>query len=260
MSVEGGPRRSALTVGRLAVAAGPLLLVAFLVNCTIVAVAVQAVNVPGDNEMIDFPVLVFASIGPVLGNCIGFLLAYRRPSRASLVGFLAPGIVITAVFVVLAVQQLAEHDDIGVMVTALLVTVAPTAVAVAGLLRRRATLLGTVGAGPPIPGGYVPAGLRRPADVPAPGQVVDGQPAAAGVTAEWDLRRLGPAGPAGPPGRTGEWSPDQLGPPGAGGAPPGTAGQRGHGQPAEQAGTTAKWNLDDLAAQSPEDRPPGGRR
>lgn len=154
---------SALTVGRLVRAVGPLLVLAFLVNATIVAVSIQAFNVPATNDMLDFPVLLFASIGPVIGNAVGFLASYRRPNQFSLVGFLIPGAAITVAFAVLALVEYGDHDDVGILVASLLVTVAPTAVAVVGLLRRRAELVeGGVSAGPVpggVSGGAVPGGV-----------------------------------------------------------------------------------------------------
>ena len=127
--------RGPVTFGGTARAALPLAVLAFLVNGTVVAVALQAVGVPGDHPMIDFPALLPASIGPVVGSAVGFALSYRRPGRLSFLGFVTPAVVITAVFVWLAVADFADHDDVGVLVTALLVTVLPTAIAIVGLPR-----------------------------------------------------------------------------------------------------------------------------
>lgn len=223
---------SALTVGRLVRAVGPLLVLAFLVNATIVAVSIQAFNVPATNDMLDFPVLLFASIGPVIGNAVGFLASYRRPNQFSLVGFLIPGAAITVAFAVLALVEYGDHDDVGILVASLLVTVAPTAVAVVGLLRRRAELVeGGASAGPvpggvsggAVPGGVSPSGLPAtgsathpvasgppgagvsPSGLPATGSAThpDGAAAAPGgevaATGRWELAEDGTPRPVEPP-------------------------------------------------------------
>lgn len=217
-------QRSGLTVGRLARAAGPLLVLAFLINATIVTIAIQGFNVPGDNDMIDFPILLFASIGPVLGNCIGFLAAYIRPNRASLIGFLAPGVLITIGFVVLAVVEALDHDDLGLLITSLLVTVTPTVVAAVGLIRRREELLAPAVAASG-PGGSASSG---PTGLPA-GQAVS--VAGSGGGSGGDTVRA-----------TGEWTPAQLA-----GEPRPAASDAG----LPDVAATGRWELRDI--------PPGQR-
>lgn len=191
--------RGPVTFGGTARAALPLAVLAFLVNGTVVAVALQAVGVPGDHPMIDFPALLPASIGPVVGSAVGFALSYRRPGRLSFLGFVTPAVVITAVFVWLAVADFADHDDVGVLVTALLVTVLPTAIAIVGL--PRLTPRGPARA----PAAADPSGAARTGiwEVPGlgatpPQATPTADPADAARTGIWEVPGLG-AAPRGRP-------------------------------------------------------------
>lgn len=149
MPGEGGTvraTRSGVTVGRVARIAGPLCILAFLVNATIVAVALQGFNVPADTAMLDFPVLAFGSVGPVVGNAIGFYASYRKPFAASIVVFLTPGVLLTSAFMVPVVAHFGDSSDVGALVASTLVTVSPTILTVAVLLWRRPVLLDATGA------------------------------------------------------------------------------------------------------------------
>src|SRR5690348_817298 len=97
--------RSQLSFGRLARRVGALILLALVVNWAIVGVALQAFNVPGSNDLIDFPILLPATVFPVIGNSIGFFAAYRKPNKGSLFAFLGPAVVITAVLGFLGVKD-----------------------------------------------------------------------------------------------------------------------------------------------------------
>ncbi|HUG83457.1 MAG TPA: hypothetical protein VMM13_02785 [Euzebya sp.] len=256
---------SGLTLGRLARRVWPLVVLAFLVNCTVVAVALQAVGVPGDNEMIDFPVLLFASIGPVLGNAVGFFAAYRRPFALSLIAFLAPGLVITAVFVVMAVFEFDDHQDVGVLVTALLVTVLPTVVAVSGLLRARQGLIagafdprGTLAAAPAgllppgAPSGWPPGG---PGPVPTAAPQVGAPPA----PTAWPQVEAPQPTPAFDPSSTRQFG---LPPQGTYSEPAPTRPQGGRTHPAPpfDPTSTRQFDLPPAAVApppEPPDRPPG---
>src|SRR5690606_23663530 len=132
---EDAVMRGPVTFGGTARAALPLAVLAFLVNGTVVAVALQAVGVPGDHPMIDFPALLPASIGPVVGSAEGLALSYRRPGRLTFLGFVTPAVVISAVFGWRAAADFAEHDDLGLLVAALLGADLPTASAIVGLRR-----------------------------------------------------------------------------------------------------------------------------
>lgn len=237
--------RSGLTLGRLGRAALPLLIVAVMLNLSIVAVAVQGVNVPGKNEMIDFPSVLFAAIGPVLGGCIGFLISYRKPNRASLVGFLLPAVVITGVFVFITIDDYRTHLDEGVLIASLLVTVAPALLMIAWLLRAKPRLTAPTpesaahGAGPAAPGvpdvsvGAPSGPLPRQVVLDRSGRVADpGTAAPAGEDEEdprrtgvWDVESTLPGRAAGDPAQPQPAQPQPSAPdpdtaPG-GGAPPG---------------------------------------
>lgn len=199
--------RSGLTVGRLARVAGPLCVLAFLVNATVVAVALQGFNVPADTETLDFPVLLFGSIGPVIGNSVGFYASYRKPFAASIVVFLTPGVVLTTVFMIPVITRFSDDADVGALIASVLVTVLPTVLTVTVLLRRRVALTQ-----PPVSTGVAGEGEQpEPArDAPAgppggPGAVrAPSGPVSVKQTLQWRLPAPGASGDSASPARPGE--------------------------------------------------------
>ena len=151
--------KTQLTFGKLWGATWPLILVALAVNGLIVAIALQWVNVPPDvSASLDYPMLLPASIFPVLGSAFGFFMSYRKLNAASLPLFIGIGSAITAAFIVLAILDYTGddgHDNLGVLITVLVVTITPTVIAIVGLLRRKDDLIGMVAA--PAAGYGVPA-------------------------------------------------------------------------------------------------------
>ncbi len=151
--------KTQLTIGKLWGATWPLILVAIAVNGLIVAIALQWVNVPPDESTsLDYPMLLPASIFPVLGSAFGFFMSYRKLNAASLPLFIGIGSAITAAFIVLAILDYSGddgHDNLGVLITVLVVTITPTVIAIVGLLRRKDDLIGMVAA--PAAGYGVPA-------------------------------------------------------------------------------------------------------
>lgn len=179
-----------MTVGRVARIAGPVCILAFLVNATIVAVALQGFNVPADTAMLDFPALLFGSVGPVIGNTIGFYASYRKPFAASIVVFLTPGVLLTAAFMVPVVGQFIDDSDVGALVASALVTVSPTILAVAVLLWRKTALLDAP-APTDVPGaGDAPQPPAAPATQPPPGAAGSPAPASLKHTLRWSPAAL----------------------------------------------------------------------
>lgn len=182
--------RSGVTVGRVARIAGPLCILAFLVNATIVAVALQGFNVPADTAMLDFPALLFGSVGPVIGNSVGFYASYRKPFAASIVVFLTPGVLLTAAFMVPVVTNFLDDSDVGALMASALVTVSPTILAVAVLIRRRPALLDAT-ATTDAPGAGDPQ--QPPAEAatqPSPGPAGSPAPASLKHTLRWSPAAL----------------------------------------------------------------------
>ncbi|HUG85256.1 MAG TPA: hypothetical protein VMM13_11865 [Euzebya sp.] len=235
---------SGLTVGKVSKAAGPLIPLAFMLNCTIVAIAALWVNTPvSGNTFADFPGLIPGAIMPVIGNAFGFFMSYRKPSRASLPLFLTIGAVISAIFVVLAVRDFGDHDNLGLLITVVLLTLAPVVVVVLALLSQKDALVGSVAA---------PRSAGLAAQAPQIPQL--GQPAAAAP----QIPPLGQQPAAlGAPGqpvahRTGQWNPSELG----GEAGPGT---RSNTPPAGQPVIrTQKWSPADLAGAGQSQTPQPG--
>lgn len=252
---------------RVARATAPLVVLAFLTNAAIVGTAIQAFNVPATISSLDFPALIASSVFPVLGNAFGFFMSYRKVSSASLPLFLGIGVVITTVFLVLAVLDYGDHDDVGQFVTAVLVTLAPTVITVVALLRRKHKLVAPVAhaglSAAPAGGGIPPLGSTPPAgggipplgSAPAAGAGIP--PLGSAPAAGGGIPPLGSAPPAG-----GAIPPLGSAPPVRGaipplGAPPPPAPTPSAGAPVDASATRA-WTPAQLGSAGQGDAPRSG--
>jgi lipopolysaccharide export LptBFGC system permease protein LptF len=73
----------------------------------------------------------------VLGNTFGFFMAYRKPSRRSLLLFLGPGVVMVSVALTISLLQLPAAASAQSIAATVVVNLVATAVIVALLLRLR---------------------------------------------------------------------------------------------------------------------------
>jgi hypothetical protein len=223
---------------RLAIVAVGAIVVAVGVNLLIRQLAISSFDVPDDAAGVAFPIILVASIMPVLGNCLGFFLAYRKPMGNSLPLFLAPGIVITLLALIPVFLYWQDNSDGGAALAGILTTVIPALIAVAALLlfmlpdvkRRLASGAGVQlgvtspppGVGQPVPGAYgqpaAAAGYQPP-----PGQAY-GQPAPQGYAQPAPQPAYGQGAPQGygqqsPPPGYGQPVPQGYGAPAASPAP-----------------------------------------
>lgn len=121
------------------------LLAAFALNLTLRWLGETFLDVPKDMEALGLMLLLPTTILPVVGNCFGCYMSWRRPSPRSLNTFLAVAVVMTFVGIAISVSVLPSGAAAGSVATMLAVSIAPTLVIVPALLRlvgeHRATLV-----------------------------------------------------------------------------------------------------------------------
>jgi hypothetical protein len=94
-------------------------------------------DVPGGLKSLKTGALIVSVLMPVLGNCFGFFMAYRKPNRRSLLMFLAPGAVLVTLGLIILLSQLPSSPSTAAVLATVAVALIPTALIVPLLLRLR---------------------------------------------------------------------------------------------------------------------------
>jgi fucose 4-O-acetylase-like acetyltransferase len=123
------------------------LIITFLVGLSISALLAFGVraaargwfDVPRNLATLKIGTLAVSVLMPVLGNCFGFLMAYRKPGRRSLLVFLAPGAVLVTLGFTILFLQLPTSPSTASLLATIAVALIPTAVIVPLLLRLRSS-------------------------------------------------------------------------------------------------------------------------
>jgi quercetin dioxygenase-like cupin family protein len=113
------------------------LAVAALLNFGAISLGRAWLDVPDGLASLSTSSLIAATVFPVIGNCFGYLMSFRRPSRYSLTLFLGVGAVMTAIGVLLSMSKLPASANAGSVATTLMISVLPVLVIVPALLRLR---------------------------------------------------------------------------------------------------------------------------
>jgi hypothetical protein len=112
------------------------LLVSVALGFALRALGRGVLGVPSDLPSLAASALLPAAIFPVLGNCFGFYMSFRaKPSAHSLRLFLAIGVVMTLVGVVISASKLPASASSGSVVTTVAVSLVPSVLIIAALLR-----------------------------------------------------------------------------------------------------------------------------
>ncbi len=93
-------------------------------------------GVPSDLPSLAASALLPATIFPVLGNTFGFYMSFRaKPSAHSLRLFLAIGVVMTVVGILISTSKLPASASSGSVITTVAVSLVPSVLIIAALLR-----------------------------------------------------------------------------------------------------------------------------
>ena len=96
----------------------------------------SVLGVPSDLPSLAASALLPATIFPVLGNCFGFYMSSRaKPSAHSLRIFLAVGVVMTLAGILISASKLPAAASSGSVTTTVAVSLVPSALIIAALLR-----------------------------------------------------------------------------------------------------------------------------
>jgi hypothetical protein len=137
--VTTGDRRSG-TADRVSLPLWALLAIGLLVSVAL-GFALRALGrgmlgVPSDLPSLAASALLPATIFPVLGNSFGFHMSFRaKPSAHSLRLFLAIGMVMTVVGILISASKLPASASSGSVITTVAVSLVPSVLIIAALLR-----------------------------------------------------------------------------------------------------------------------------
>jgi hypothetical protein len=93
-------------------------------------------GVPSDLPSLAASALLPATIFPVLGNSFGFYMSFRaKPSAHSLRLFLAIGMVMTVLGILISASKLPASASSGSVITTVAVSLVPSVLIIAALLR-----------------------------------------------------------------------------------------------------------------------------
>ena len=111
------------------------LLVSVALGFTLRALGRGVLGVPSDLPSLAASALLPATIFPVLGNCFGFYMSFRvKPSAHSLRLFLAIGVVMTLVGILISATKLPASTSSGSVITTVAVSLVPSVLIIAALL------------------------------------------------------------------------------------------------------------------------------
>ncbi|MGB2952863.1 MAG: hypothetical protein WBB74_05665 [Gaiellaceae bacterium] len=113
------------------------LIVSALLSLGVRTAGRQWLDVPKSLSTLKTQTVVISVLMPVLGNCFGFFMAYRKPGRRSLLVFLGPGALLVTFGITILFLQLPESPSTPSRLATIAIAVIPTAVIVPLLLRMR---------------------------------------------------------------------------------------------------------------------------
>jgi hypothetical protein len=135
--VQSNEQRAMPVIDSASVRKQALLLVALMalvsalaVNFVIRAIAFSLFHVPSSLPTLGIAVLIIATAIPVMGNCFGFFMAYRRPHSRSLLIFIAPGLVLMAAGLTKSFTSLPAGVSMTSALVTLVVSLVPAAIVV----------------------------------------------------------------------------------------------------------------------------------
>lgn len=112
------------------------LLVSVALGFALRALGRGVLGVPSDLPSLAASALLPATIFPVLGNCFGFYMSFRaKPSAHSLRLFLAIGVVMTLVGILISASKLPASASSSSLMTTVAVSLVPSVLIIAALLR-----------------------------------------------------------------------------------------------------------------------------
>ncbi|MGV8873520.1 MAG: hypothetical protein ACOH2Q_13410 [Rhodococcus sp. (in: high G+C Gram-positive bacteria)] len=98
-------------------------------------VSIRAIGVPAELVSLGYPALVLNTVVPALGNGLGYLLAYRRRSRMSVVMFVCPAVLLAGVGLTVSLGQLPASSGFTELAVSVVAGVITPIVAVAVLVK-----------------------------------------------------------------------------------------------------------------------------
>lgn len=125
-------RTSSVLLAGLALSA-----LALTVNTQVAAAAPAVLGAPNDLPPLSPARLMLATLPAVLGNTLGFFLAYRSPHPRALLKFLVPAALFFVLFMLPALWALLTGGSLAAFAVATVINVVPVAVAVPVLLSLR---------------------------------------------------------------------------------------------------------------------------
>ena len=113
----------------------PAIAVAGIANLIVRTIAIHAGDVPSDLDGLNPPAIVMGTIMPIIGNCGGFVAAYKDPERERVkpafkhhLLFFGPGAAFFTAAMTVMLLTLPAHASTASVVSVVIANIVPTAV------------------------------------------------------------------------------------------------------------------------------------